>query len=418
MLVTLVPFFDEEMAVKAYTISSQKRNSFLDPAKMNNASLFDAVNIPGFEVISSLDINTLSPDCEIFVPITNVSIFSDISSQCPADHTRIVLLLDNSVEPDFNYVERILELKEEDFKFAIKGLDVQSFEKYRPVIKLMDYCILDNKKIILSKAKIYFQKVYPNVKIVADNLDTLEQFESLKVDSAFALYAGEFYRMPVTQGATEVSPLKLNYISLLNIVNAEDFELTEAADVIGRDTALIISLLKMVNRVAHPSAEITSIRHAAAMLGQKELKKWITTAITHQLCADRPSEIMRLSLLRAKFAENVSGEFEMGVFGPELFLMGLFSVVDLILNQPMETALQLLKVSKNINRALVSQDGPFYSVLEFIELYEAGDWQEISRLMLVNDISMDKVYEAYISSLEWYRDLFRAMEEEDDVTTN
>ncbi len=414
MLVTLVPFFDEEMAVKAYTISSQKRNSFLDPAKMANSSLFDAVNIAGFEVIQSLDVNTLSPDCEIFVPITNVAIFSDIDSQCPADHSRIVLLLDNSVQPEFNYVERIMELKESGYKFAIKNLDVQSFEPYRPIIKLMDYCILNSKKIVLSKAKLYFQQVYPKVKIVADHLATLEEFEEVKRDTAYSLYCGEFYRMPVTQGATEVSPLKLNYISLLNIVNAEDFELTEAADIIGRDTALIISLLKMVNRVAHPSAEITSIRHAAAMLGQKELKKWITTAITHQLCADRPSEIMRLSLLRAKFAENISGEFELGVFGPELFLMGLFSVVDLILNQPMEEALQLLKVSKNINRALVSQEGPFFDVLEFIELYEAGDWQEISRLMLVNDISMDKVYEAYLESLEWYRDLFRAMEEDDN----
>lgn len=415
MLVTLVPFFDAEMAVKAYTISSQKRNSFLDPAKMNNASLFDAVNIPGFEVIQSLDINTLSPDCEIFVPITNVSVFSDIDSQCPADHNRIVLLLDNSVEPEFNYVERILELKESGYKFAIKNLDVQSFEPFRPILKLMDYCILDNRKIILSKAKVYFQKVYPKLKIIADHLGTLEQFEELSKDSVFALYAGEFYRTPVTKGATEVSPLKLNYISLLNIVNSDDFELTEAADIIGRDTALIISLLRMVNRVAHPSAEITSIRHAAAMLGQKELKKWITTAITHQLCSDRPSEIMRLSLLRAKLAENISGEFELGVFGPELFLMGLFSVVDLILNQPMEEALQLLKVSKNINRALVTNDGPFFDVLEFIELYEAGDWQEISRLMLVNDISMDRVYEAYLDSLEWYRDLFRAMEEEDTL---
>ncbi|MBP5311074.1 MAG: HDOD domain-containing protein, partial [Lachnospiraceae bacterium] len=206
-------------------------------------------------------------------------------------------------------------------------------------------------------------------------------------------------------------PLKLNYISLLNLVNSEDFELTEAADIIGRDTALIISLLKMVNKVSHSATEITSIRHAAAMLGQKELKKWITTAITQQLCSDRPSEIMRLSLLRAKFAENVSGQFELGVFGPELFLMGLFSVVDIILNKPMEEALALLKVSKNISRALVSHDGPFVDVLEFIQVYEAGDWQEVSRILLINDMSMDAVYEAYLGSLEWYRDLFHSIEE-------
>jgi len=413
MLVTLIPFFDSEMAVKAYTISVQKRNSFLDPATINNSLLFDAVNIPGFEVIQSLDINTLSPDCEIFVPVTNVALFSDINEQCPADHNRIVILLDDTIEPTFDYVERILDLKEAGFKFAIKDLSVNDFEPYKPVLKLMDYCILDQKKILLAKAKIYFKAVYPKVKVIVSNIETLEFFEANKSDDIFKLYGGEFYRMPVTKGATEVSPLKLNYISLLNLVNADDFELTEAADIIGRDTALIISMLKMVNSVGNFSTEITSIRQAAAILGQKELKKWITTAITSQLCADRPSEIMRLSLLRAKLAENIAGEFELGVFGPELFLLGLFSVVDLILNTTMEEALSLLKVSKNIHKALVTNDGPFHDVLEYIELYEAGEWQEVSRLMLVNDISMDKVYEAYLNSLEWYRDLFKIMENEE-----
>lgn len=412
MLVTLVPFFDADMAVRAYTVSSQKRNSFLDPAKMANSTLFDAVNIPGFEVLQSLNINTLSNDSELFVPITNVALFSDIDSQCQADHNRIVLVIDNSVEPNFDYVEKILELKESGFKFAIKNLDVTSFEPNKPIIKLMDYCLLDQKKIVLSKAKLYFKMVYPKVKVIVDNIDSIETFEDIKGDEVFTLYSGEFYRMPITKGATEVSPLKLNYVSLLNIVNADDFELTEAADIIGRDTALIISLLKMVNKLGNFSTEITSIRQAAALIGQKELKKWITTAIASQLCADRPSEIMRLSLLRAKLAENIAGEFELGVFGPELFLLGLFSVVDLILNTTMEEALSLLKVSKNISRALISRDGPFCDVLEFIELYEAGEWQEISRLMLVNDISMENVYSAYLSSLEWYRDLFKAMEEE------
>ncbi len=412
MLVTLIPLFDESMSVRAYSISSQKRNSFLDPTIMSSAAMFDAVNNPGFEVINSLGIDTLSKDCELFVPITSVSLFSDISEQCDAEHDRIVLVVDNSVEPEFQYVERIMILKDMGYKFAIRGLDVNDFEPYKPILRLMDYILLNHKKIVISKAKIYFSQVYPRVKLIASDLDSLGMFDSLKIEGGYYLYEGEFYRMPITKGNTTVSPLKLNYISLLNLVNSEDFELTEAADIIGRDTALIISLLKMVNKVSHSTTEITSIRHAAAMLGQKELKKWITTAITQQLCADRPSEIMRLSLLRAKFAENISGQFEMGVFGPELFLMGLFSVVDIILNKPMNEALALLKVSKNISRALVNHDGPFVDVLDFITVYEAGDWQEVSRLLLINDMDIDAVYEAYLGSLEWYRDLFHSIEEE------
>ncbi|MBR3636148.1 MAG: HDOD domain-containing protein [Lachnospiraceae bacterium] len=412
MLVTLIPLFDESMSVRAYSISSQKGNSFLDPSIMSSSAMYDSISNPGFDVINALGVSTLSKGSELFVPISSVSLFSDISEQCDADHDRLVLVIDNTVEPEFQFVERIMLLKEQGYKFAIRGLEVSDFEPYKPILRLMDYIMLNHQKIVISKAKIYFSQVYPRVKLIASDLDSLGMFDSLRIEGGYYLFEGSFYRMPVTKGNTTVSPLKLNYISLLNLVNSEDFELTEAADIIGRDTALIISLLKMVNKVTHSTTEITSIRHAAAMLGQKELKKWITTAITQQLCSDRPSEIMRLSLLRAKFAENISGQFELGVFGPELFLMGLFSVVDLILNKPMDEALALLKVSKNISKALVSHDGPFVDVLDFIQVYEAGDWQEVSRLLLINDMSIDAVYEAYLSSLEWYRDLFHNMETE------
>ena len=154
------------------------------------------------------------------------------------------------------------------------------------------------------------------------------------------------------------------------------------------------------------NSEITSIRHAAAMLGQRELKKWINTAVTNQLCADRPNEITRVSLLRAKFAENLSSAFEMSMQSSELFLMGLFSVLDIILDKPMEEALQMVKVSKEINAALLEGKGAFAEVLNFISKYENADWQEVSRIMVLKNMDMNKVYEAYIDSLKWYRTLF------------
>lgn len=211
--------------------------------------------------------------------------------------------------------------------------------------------------------------------------------------------------MPVTKGQTKVAPLKVNYIELLNVVNADDFELTKAADIIGRDTALVISLLAMVNKMA-VNSEITSIRHAAAMLGQKELQKWINTAVAGKLYADKPNEITRLSLLRAKFAENLAPFFELGQQAEELFLMGLFSVLDVIFDQPMEEALKLVKVSGEISDALISHTGILAPVLEFALSYERADWQEVSRLMILKNIGMDAVYEAYVQTLGWYRDLF------------
>lgn len=405
MLATLIPLFDENMSVKAYSLFSQKNNYFLRPSYTSTGLLDGAGRINGLEIIDSMGIETLSTDKEIFVPINNIAIFSDISEQCKAPHERIVLLIDNSVIPNDMYINRMKELKSQGYRFAIRKLPVASFEDYRQVLLLCDYIFLNHQKIDITKAQIYFTKIYPNIKLIAGNIKTTEEFEQLKANGGYTFYEGEFYRTPVTQGETDVSPLKINYIQLLNIVNEENFDLTDAADVIGRDTALVISLLKIVNRMSINS-EITSIRHATAMLGQRELKKWTTTAVTKQLCLDKPNEVTRLSLLRAKFAENLAPVLSMAIKSQELFLMGLFSVLDIILDKPMDEALDMVIVSKDIRKALVDHSGPLASAYNFILQYENANWQEVSRLMLVDNIDMDRVYNAYCDALKWYRKIF------------
>lgn len=405
MLATLIPLFDENIAVRAYSLFAQKRNSFLDPSFLGTAS-YDGIGvIAGLDIIQGMGIETLSADKDVFVEVNNISLFADINSQCSVDHERLILLCDNTVLPEKMYIDRLKALKADGYQLAMKKLPVAKFEIYREVLSLMDYIFLDHKKIDISKAKIYFSKIYPNIKLCAVNVNTQEEFDTLRKDGGYTLYEGEFYRIPVTRGQEEVSPLKVNYIELLNIVNDDDFDLTKAADIIGRDTALVILLLKMVNRMT-VNSEITSIRHAAAMLGQKELKKWINTAVTSELCADKPNEVTRLSLLRAKFAENLAPAFEMAGHSSELFLMGLFSVLDLILDKPMDEALDMVKVSKNIREALIDDKGELAEVLDFIEHYERASWQEVSRQMILRNIDMNSVYNAYVDSLKWYRDLF------------
>lgn len=405
MLVATIPLFDENMSVQAYSLYVQSKNYLLNPSLLGTGRNDGAFNIPGLDIIKAVGVDAVAADKEVFVEVNNISVFTDIEVQCEAAHHRIVLLMDNTIKPDAMYISRLKALKANGFKLAIRKLPVSSFEPYREILLMMDYILLDHKKIDITKARIYFSKIYPNIKLCAGNIKTQEIFEELKNEGGYHFYEGEFFRMPVTKGQADVSPLKVNYIELLNLVNDDDFELSKAADVIGRDTALVISLLKMVNRMA-VNSEITSIRHAAAMLGQKELKKWINTAVTNELCADKPNEITRVSLLRAKFAENLAPIFEMAISSSELFLMGLFSVLDLILDKPMAEALDMVKVSKDIRKALVDKEGKFAPVLDFVTRYEAADWQEISRQMVLKDIDMNRVYEAYTDSLKWYRNLF------------
>lgn len=405
MLVTLIPLFDENIKVSAYSLYTQKANFLLHPDLLGSGSNDGAAQIEGFELILNMGLETLSPAKEIFVPVNEISIFSDIPAQCGLPHEFFVLLLKGNIPCTPMYIDRVKALKEMGYRFAIRKLPVSSYEAYHDLLTLMDYVMLDCEQIDISKARIYFNQVYPDIRLCASNITDTETFDAIRQDKSCCLYEGSFYRLPVTKGTHKVAPLKINYIELMNLVNTEDFDLTKAADIIAHDTALVISLLRMVNHMA-VNSEITSIRHAAAMLGQKELKRWINTAVVNQLCSDKPNEITRLSLLRAKFAENLAPAFELGGKASELFLTGLFSVLDIILDKPMEEALSLVKVSHDIEDALIRQSGIFAEPLYFIKQYEAGNWSEVSRLMILENLDTQTVYDAYIDALKWYRELF------------
>ena len=408
MLLTLIPLFDENVAVSAYSVFTQKDNIFLNPLSQVTGIYDGATYVQGIEAVNSMGIETLSGSKEVFVPVTNVSIFSNIEEQCEVPHVKVGLLIDRTFPPVENYVKRLKELKAAGFKLAIRKLAVSEFQVYAPILELVDYVFLNNKKIAIDKAKVYFEKLYPNIKLIAGNIDTMDTFDSLKESGGYQFYEGEFYRIPVTKGNKDISPAKVTQLELLKIVNNPDFEINDAADIIGRDTALTLSLLQMVNRVVK-TAEITTIRHAAAMLGQKELKRWINTAVVNEISSDQPNELTRLTLLRARFAENLAGLFEMKLQSEELFLMGLFSVLDIILDKPMSEALEMIQVSKEIKSALVSREGKLAPVLDFILAYETADWSEVSRVMVLRNIDTDKVYQAYLDTLSWYRSTIRGV---------
>ena len=405
MLATLIPFFDKDMKVSAYSLFSQKENYLLNPELAGMAMLDGAGRIDGLDIIKNIGIDTLSPDSKVFLPIGHINIFSDIEGQADEMKDRLVLLFDNSIANRDDYKKRLRELKDNGYQLAIMKLPVAEFEKYKDVLDTMDYIILDCKRVEVSKAKVYFSYQYPDIKICVGNLENQEMFDKLKGDKAYHLFEGKFYRIPVTKGQTQIEPLKVNYLELMKIVNDADYELTQAADIIGRDTALVVSLLEMVNRIAINS-QVTSIRHAAAILGQRELKKWINTVITKELCADRPNEITRISLLRAKFAECLAPSFGLALKASELFLLGLFSVLDIILNVSLEEALGRVNVSKDISQALLNHKGELAEVYDFILAYESADWQEVGRMLIVKNIDTNTVFKAYTDSVTWYKEMF------------
>lgn len=373
----------------------------MNPSLLGSRQFDGAAYVDGLELIQELGTTTLSGGKPIFVSLNNISIFSSLESECKNTNHAPILLIDQTFPPVSMYTDRIRELREFGYHFAIRNLPVHCYEDYAPILSQMDYILIDCQKIDAVKASFYFRKLYPDICICASNIPDTETFGKLSPAETISLFEGTFFRMPVTRGEHKVSPLKINYISLLNLIEEDDFDLTKAADIISQDTALIISLLRLANTRSFNS-EITSVRVAVSMLGQKDLTRWIQTTVIEKLCSDKPNELMRLSLLRAKFAENLAPVFGMAMRSQELFLTGLFSILDIILDCSMEEALSMVRVSGKIRTALLEHTGSLAEVLHFIVKYESAEWQEVSRQLVLKNIEIPDVSHAWVSSLQWY----------------
>lgn len=404
MMLTLIPFFDRNMSVSAYSLFTRKNNFLMNPSLLGSRQFDGAAYVDGLELIQELGTTTLSGGKPIFVSLNNISIFSSLESECKNANHAPILLIDQTFPPVSMYTDRIRELREFGYHFAIRNLPVHCYEDYAPILSQMDYILIDCQKIDAVKASFYFRKLYPDICICASNIPDTETFGKLSPAETISLFEGTFFRMPVTRGEHKVSPLKINYISLLNLIEEDDFDLTKAADIISQDTALIISLLRLANTRSFNS-EITSVRVAVSMLGQKDLTRWIQTTVIEKLCSDKPNELMRLSLLRAKFAENLAPVFGMAMRSQELFLTGLFSILDIILDCSMEEALSMVRVSGKIRTALLEHTGSLAEVLHFIVKYESAEWQEVSRQLVLKNIEIPDVSHAWVSSLQWYAKL-------------
>lgn len=376
----------------------------MNPSLLGSRQFDGAAYVDGLELIQELGTTTLSGGKPIFVSLNNISIFSSLESECKNTNHAPILLIDQTFPPVSMYTDRIRELREFGYHFAMRNLPVHCYEDYAPILSQMDYILIDCQKIDAVKASFYFRKLYPHICICASNIPDMETFGKLSPAETISLFEGTFFRMPVTRGEHKVSPLKINYISLLNLMEEDDFDLTKAADIISQDTALIISLLRLANTRSFNS-EITSVRVAVSMLGQKDLTRWIQTTVIEKLCSDKPNELMRLSLLRAKFAENLAPVFGMAMRSQELFLTGLFSILDIILDCSMEEALSMVRVSGKIRAALLERTGSLAEVLHFIVKYESAEWQEVSRQLVLKNIEIPDVSHAWVSSLQWYAKL-------------
>lgn len=407
MFIVPIPLFDAGMSVEAYRLCSHDGEKVLgmtnDFRRMN-----EAFSNPGLETVERIGLEAFTGNKMLFAEVSRMQLMTGIPANLDIPPEKLACLISVDLVADEEVAAVVKKLREAGYSIALDGYPRN--EK-APVVMYANFLLLDytHSDFYLQYDDMY--KKLRDVRPVICNIPAMESFGTLKRDKE-AYFTGDFYSQPITKSGAMLSPVKVNALRLLNLVNREDFDLSDIVAIIERDPYLTVSLLKFINSGAMGGKrKIESIKQAIAILGQKEVRRWGTVALSVSLAEDRPSEITKLSLVRAKFAESLAGQFELGVFQSGLFMAGLFSLLDVMLEKPMEEAIKEVAVDDRVKQALVERSGPFYPVLELIYAYEHADWDKTTIMMIQNGTDIEHISGAYLDALVWYNQLLQTIDE-------
>ena len=150
------------------------------------------------------------------------------------------------------------------------------------------------------------------------------------------LFQGYFFSKPVIISSRDVPGFKLNYLQMLQEIQLPGVNFDHLEAIIKRDMALSFKLLRYINSAYFGlSNKVSSIMHAITLLGAREFKQWASLVVMASMGSDKPDELVIQALIRGRFCESLAPMLGMKQRAQELFLMGMFSVIDAILDRPL-----------------------------------------------------------------------------------
>jgi EAL and modified HD-GYP domain-containing signal transduction protein len=194
-------------------------------------------------------------------------------------------------------------------------------------------------------------------------------------------------------------------MQLIAEASRADFDIERITDIISRDLALSYRLLRLVNSAAFGlRTKVSSVRHAILLLGQREIKRWISALALMSVADRKPDALVTIPVFRGRFAELLAPAAGLGDKSSELFLVGLFSMLDALLDRNMDDALAYLPLSSDITDALLGKPGPLYDMLQLVKFYENADWDKVSQYATKLGLDESVMPDAYIEAAEWVSD--------------
>ncbi|WP_337982769.1 EAL and HDOD domain-containing protein [Lysinibacillus sp. C5.1] len=396
------PIFNLHEQVVAYELLYRNKNVNSFPDVDSDAATVDVL----VNSFLSIGIEEVTKGKPCFVNFTENLLMSSIDEFLDPSQVVIEILEDVPLTP--NLVKRVIELKSHGFKialddFILKG-NVPIYDTLFPHIDLIKVDFLISSLVERMEIENMVKENFPHIKLLAEKVETQEQYRVAK-HSGYEFFQGYFFEQPQIIKAMDIPANAIQYFHIISLLKEEEPNVHLLAENIERDISLTYKLLQMINNSSKRSkSKIRSIKQAILLLGLANLRKWIYLLALREFDGradtDLFQELMQTSLFRAKVCEKLAKRNYKQNFS-EYFLVGMFSLIDAILQRPMNVILQQLPFSEAITETILGGQTEMTPYLEFSIALGKLDWQRLEELASQINIEMASIDLLYNEALEW-----------------
>jgi EAL and modified HD-GYP domain-containing signal transduction protein len=346
----------------------------------------------------NLGLGNLTGDKPAFINFTLDTILKNYPTMLPPETTVVEIL--ETVTPSKKLLAAVKKLHEQGYVLALD--DYEHKPVWRHFYPYIDFIKIDLRAMPFQEIEQVMVDIaeFKHIKFLAEKVETVEEFEQCK-KLGFTYFQGYYFFKPEMVKTKKLSPSQLVLSELLAETSSENIDLPKVTQIFERDINLAYKLLRYSNSpIFKRRADISTIKQAIVSLGQSELKKFLSLLFTASASNEKPQELLRLAMVRARFCEQLA-ELDKNCDVSMAFLTGMLSLIDAILDEDIKTVMEELPLSVEIKEALVDNKGKLATFLQLAKSYEHGLWEQESQLETSLNLSGEQVPNIYADAIAW-----------------
>jgi len=333
-------------------------------------------------------------------------LLQDLYTSLP--HQTTVIELTEDIEPDTEVVAAVKRMRAQGYRIALD--DFRACPQMEPLIALANMIKVEMFTPKPQQEAMVREFHDRGIRMLSEKVETDVDFR-WALRAGYDYFQGNFFSCPVVMRGQQIPAIKLHCLRLIQEVHRAELDFTRLTTMISEDVSFSYKLLRYANSARFGrETKIHSIRRALVVLGEYGIRKWVSIAALPTIAADKPGELMRKSLVRARFCELLAQASGQGL-EDQAFLMGLFSLLDALLDRPLDDVLKEVGLAPELDSVLrgqASEDNILNTIYRLVRSYESADWDEVERLSGRLGAPADLIGAAYCEALPWADEIAKA----------